>query len=240
MTGLLSAQKFRLRESFAAGPRCARRAVASSNARMLGLVALGYAIAAASPVLSPAEVHAYRGAAVGSAVGMYGEPAVAARYWREQSTSDCGEMAVADVVGEITGRQPSEQEVVSLAESTSSAAGPGPIWKGRGFTDIRDLPILLSHYGIASDNIQTDIDGLEHKLGAGHRVIAIVNAEVIWNRPGKRDFGNHFVVVTGIDTGSEVVHLNDSATRTGRDEQVSLETFERAWVPNYHSAIVTR
>jgi hypothetical protein len=171
---------------------------------------------------------------------MYGEPAVAARYWREQHASDCGEMAVADVVGEITGQQPTEDEVTAVAENTRSTAGSGSIWNPARFTDIRDLPKLLSYYGIDADNIQTDIDGLKRRLAAGRRVIAIVNAEIIWNRPGKRDYGNHFVVVTGIDTRSGVVHLNDSAIHTGRDEKVSIATFEQAWAPNYHSAVVTR
>jgi hypothetical protein len=203
-------------------------------AHVLGLVGIGYAIAAASPVVWPAA-----SAPAGAEIGMYGEPDVAARYWREQSTSDCAEMAVADVVGELTGRQPAEQEVIALAERTPSATGRGSIWRQSGFTDIRDIPILLSHYGIAADNVQTDIDDVKSKLGAGRKVIAIVNAETIWNRPSRSDFGNHFVVVTGIDARSGVVHLNDSAMHTGRDEKVSIATFERAWAPNFHSAVVT-
>jgi Peptidase_C39 like family len=213
--------------------------------RALGVVAVLSTLAAAASVVSPAAVHAYREAPVASLslnreVGMYGEPAVAAGFWREQHASDCGEMAVADVVGQLTGHQPTEQQITALAETTASTAGPGPIWKPTEFTDIRDLPILLSHYGIRADNVQTDIDVLKQKLGAGHKVIAILNAETIWNRPGTRDAGNHFVVVTGIDARSGVVHLNDSAINTGRDEKVSMATFEEAWAPNYHSAIVTQ
>src|SRR5437660_10215412 len=96
----------------------------------LGLVAVLYAIPAAASVVSPA--HARREAPVVSLtlslsreVGMYGEPAVAAAFWREQHASDCGEMAVADVVGQITGREPTEQEITALAENTSSTAGQG-------------------------------------------------------------------------------------------------------------------
>jgi hypothetical protein len=214
-----------------------------ATARALGLVALLYAITAAAPVISPAAVHANPWAPVprvGRDTGMYGEPAVAAAYWREQHASDCGEMAVADVVGQVTGRQPTEQQIIDVAENTSSTAGPGPIWKPAGFTDIRDLPILLWHYEIRSDNVQTDINVLKQKLREGHKIIAILNAETIWNRPGKRNSGNHFVVVTGIDTESGVVHLNDSAVNTGRDEKVSIATFEQAWAPNFHSAIVTQ
>jgi hypothetical protein len=211
-------------------------------ARALVLVAVLNAIAAAAPVVSPAAVHAAPEASVPSAgreAGMFGEPAVAAAYWREQHASDCGEMAVADVVGQVIGHQPTEQQIVALAEHTFSTAGPGPIWKPAGFTDIRDLPILLWHYGIKADNVQTNINDLKQKLREGHKIIAILNAETIWNRPGKRNSGNHFVVVTGIDTRSGVVHLNDSAINTGRDEKVALATFEQAWAPNFHSAIVT-
>jgi hypothetical protein len=214
-----------------------------ATARTLGLVALLYAITAAAPVISPAAVYTNPGAPVprvGRDAGMYGEPAVAAEYWREQHASDCGEMAVADVVGQLTGSQPTEQQITALAENNSSTAGPGPIWKPTGFTDIRDLPVLLWHYGIKADNVQTDINALKQKLRDGHKIIAILNAETIWNRPGKRNSGNHFVVVTGIDTRSGVVHLNDSAINTGRDEKVSIATFEQAWAPNFHSAIVTQ
>ncbi len=34
---------------------------------------------------------------------------------------DCVEMAVADVVGELTGKQPSEHQIVKLAQSTPSS-----------------------------------------------------------------------------------------------------------------------
>jgi hypothetical protein len=210
---------------------------------LVGLVALVSATAAASPVVSPAAVLAYSDAPVPGArhqAGMYGDPAAAAPYWREQHTSDCGEMAVADVVGQITGHQPTEQQITALAEKTPSTAGPGPIWKPPGTTDIRDLPVLLWHYGIGSDNIQTNTNDLTHKLGEGRKAIVILNAETIWNRPGKPKYANHFVVVTGFDSRSGVVHLNDSAINTGRDEQVPIAIFEQAWAPNYNSAIVTR
>jgi hypothetical protein len=172
---------------------------------------------------------------------MYGDPVAAARYWRPQHSSDCGELAVADVVGQITGRPPTEAQITALAEATPSAMGPGPVWRfPDGNTDIGNLPVLLWHYGIRSDNIQTDTGALERDLAEGRKVIALINAETIWNWPGKRDSANHFVVVTGIDTRARVVHLNDSGIVTGRDEQIPVATFERAWAPNHNSAIVTR
>lgn len=173
-------------------------------------------------------------------LGMYGDPAGAARYWHQQQWSDCGEMAVADVVGELTGRAPTEQQITAVAERTPSTVGAGPMWSLSANTDIRDLPMLLWHYWITADNVQTTTAGLEQALAEKRKVIVILNAETIWHRPGNRDTANHFVVVTGIDTKVAVVHLNDSGIKTGRDERVPLATFEHAWAPNHNSAIVTR
>jgi hypothetical protein len=195
---------------------------------------------AASLVASASAVHAASARPVNPDVGMYGDPVAAAPYWRQQHTSDCGEMAVADVVGQITGDEPAEQRITALAESTPSGVRRGPIWNPTKDTDIKDLPVLLAQYRIKADNIQTSIDELEHDLAERRRIIVIVNAETIWNRPGNRNAANHFVVVTGIDPGAGVVHLNDSGILSGRDEQVPIATFEQAWAPNHNSAIVTR
>jgi hypothetical protein len=218
------------------------RAKVAATARIVGIVALVCAAAAASLVALADAVRAETGISVPDAnyeLGMYGDPAAAAPFWRQQHSSDCGEMAVADVVGQITGREPTEQQITALAESTPSTAGPGPIWKPLGDTDIRNLPVLLWHYWIRADNIQTKTNALEQDLAEKRKVIVILNAETIWNRPGTRDSANHFVVVTGIDTKAGLVHLNDSGIKSGRDEHVPISVFEQAWAPNHNSAVVT-
>lgn len=63
------------------------------------------------------------------------------------------------------------------------------------------------------------------------------------------DFGNgasiynprsdHAVVVTGVDTENGIVHLNDSGTPTGRDEQIPMETFVEAWATSHDFMAVT-
>jgi hypothetical protein len=63
--------------------------------------------------------------------GMYGNPAAAAPYWRQQHASDCGEMAAADVIGQITGHEPTEQQITAVAESIPSGYGPGPMYNPR-------------------------------------------------------------------------------------------------------------
>ena len=37
-------------------------------------------------------------------------------------------MSVADVVGEITGNQPTEQQMITQAQNTPSGTNPGPIY----------------------------------------------------------------------------------------------------------------
>ena len=133
---------------------------------------------------------------------LYGDPTVAAPFWRyQQSDDDCVEMAVADVVGELTGKQPSEHQIVKLAQSTPSSVHSGPIYtkpkkhkSGEG-TSFDDEPTLLAHYGIravstdkesaATTRVATGMVALEQDLAKGRKVIAAVNAEVIWVSPSK-------------------------------------------------------
>jgi len=172
--------------------------------------------------------------------GMYGNPAAAAPYWRRQHASDCGEMAAADVIGQITGHEPTEPQITAVAESIPSGYGPGPMYNPPGGTDYRNLPKLLAHYGIQSNVVGTDTSALEQDLAGNRKVIVLLNGETIWNQPGKRTYPDHFVVLTGIDTKAGVVHLNDSGLGTGRDEQVPIATFEQAWATSHDTAVVTK
>lgn len=173
--------------------------------------------------------------------GMHGDPGAAAAYWRYQKQDrDCGEMAVADVIGQLTGNEISEEEIDGAAGNIPSSSHAGPIYAPGNRTSNRDLPVLLAHYGIASDGIKTDRPALERALDQGRKVIAGVNNRILWDEGGDRSRENHFVVVTGIDTRADMVHLNDSGIKAGRDEQVSLATFEAAWATSGNFAVVTR
>jgi hypothetical protein len=169
---------------------------------------------------------------------MYGCPQRAAQHWaRQHEGDDCGEMAVAMVVGQITGHAPSEQEVLDVAEHTPSTKVPGPIYDHKG-TWMDDLPVLLKHYHILNPKLDNpSMSDLEQDLGHMEGVIAFVNGPTIWNSPGDRTKMDHFVVVTGVDTNAGVVHLNDSGVDNGRDEQVPIATFEAAWAPSKHGAV---
>jgi hypothetical protein len=165
-----------------------------------------------------------------SASGVYGDPEAAAKYWQEQSLEDnCGLMAVADVVGEITGNAPTERQMIKLAEHTPSGANPGPIYaprddpshtNGNGGIEMADEVVLLDHYGIKSTMTydkhpeQTGLPALEQYLSNNRKIIAWVNSAIIWDTHDERAKADHFLVVTGIDTNKEIVHLNDPASNT--------------------------
>jgi Peptidase_C39 like family len=194
---------------------------------------------------------------------IYGDPAAAAKWWRHQNYDDCAIMASADVVGQVTGSEPSEDAIIRMAQSTPSVVHPGSIYmrpakgsatSGMG-TSTYDLPELLRQYGIrvvvsdrddsAKTHVPAGIEGLEQLLASGHKVIVSLNAEMIWHQPieNKDSNGNprsdHAVVVTGIDTVNNIVHLNDSGIKTGKDEQVPLNLFLKAWETSNERVVTT-
>ncbi len=186
--------------------------------------------------------------------GIYGDPAAAAKFWRQQSMEDnCGLMSVADVVGEITGKEPTEQQMITLAQNTPSGTNPGPIYapsadpsheNGNGGVEMADLVVLLDHYGIKSTMYwtahpeTTGMPALQQYLRTGRKAIAWVNSAVIWNTSDRRTKADHYLVVTGIDTDKQLVHLNDPGADHA-DEQVSVATFTTAWNPGEESIVVT-
>jgi Peptidase_C39 like family len=174
---------------------------------------------------------------------MYGNPGAAAPYWRYQHQEDCGLMAVADVVGQLTGREPSQMGIELRGVFTKSESHRGGIYRFDG-TSPEDLVVLLGRYGIQSQlTTGNTMAALEQDLAGGHKVIAAVNAETIWNYPpgkGNRTDADHAVVVTGVDTRNGIVHLNDSGTPNGRDEQLAMATFTHAWATSNNLLIVTQ
>ncbi|OBH35849.1 hypothetical protein A5692_11345 [Mycobacterium sp. E342] len=186
--------------------------------------------------------------------GIYGDPGAAAEFWQPQSLEDnCGLMAVADVVGEITGHAPTEQQMIALGESTPSQTNPGPVYaprgdpshtNGNGGIEMADAVVLLDHYGIKSEMTyaahpdQTGLPALERYLAHDRKVIAWVNSAVIWNTSDQRTKADHFVVVTGIDTNNQIIHLNDPGAEQP-DEQVAIPIFTTAWQTGQESIVVT-
>jgi Peptidase_C39 like family len=208
----------------------------------LGVLAVlvGAAVAAALiGSVGPARA-APKAPAPNTSSGMHGDPAAAAPYWRyQQQRFDCAEMAIADVIGEISGHLPTEDEITGTAADIPSASRPGPIYSG-GKTSNKDLVPLLAHYGIPADAVHPSTsDTLVRRLDQGRKIVVGVNDKILWDTPGDRSRENHFVVVIGIDTNANVVHVNDSGVEAGRDEQVSAATFEAAWAAADNFTVVT-
>lgn len=174
---------------------------------------------------------------------MYGNPEAAAPYWRYQHQQDCGLMAVADVVGQLTGREPSQIGIELRGIFSKSVAHRGDIYFFDGSAP-QDLVVLLQKYGIQSSLTEGNtMQTVERDLAGGHKLIAGVNAETLWDYPpgkGQRTRADHAVVITGVDTRDNVVHLNDSGTPNGRDERIPMATFTQAWATSNDLLIVTR
>jgi predicted double-glycine peptidase len=189
-----------------------------------------------------------------SPAGAYGNPAASAKYWIQQSLEDnCGLVSVAEVVGEITGQEPTEQQMISLGENTPSGTNPGPIYappndpshaNGNGGIEMGDEVVLLQHFGIKSamtdktNPDQTGLPALQQYLTDNRKIIAWVNSAVIWNTSDQRTKADHFLVVTGIDTNNQIVHLNDPGADHA-DEQVPVANFTAAWETGGDSIVVT-
>jgi hypothetical protein len=186
--------------------------------------------------------------------GVYGDPQADAKYWVQQSTEDtCGIASVAAVVGEVTGNAPTEQEVIRLAQHTPSSIRDGMIYlptgdpgheTDKGGIDMADTVVLLTHYSIKSHMTydkhpdEVGLPMLEQYLGANRKVIAWVNSGTILDSNDQRTSPDHFLVVTGIDTNSDTVHLNDPYADHG-NTKVSIAKFMTAWKIGQESIVVT-
>ncbi len=189
-----------------------------------------------------------------TAGGVYGDPDAAAKYWQQQSLEDnCGLASVADVVGEVTGHAPTEKQIIKLAQSTPSVIRDGPIYLptgdpghegDNGGIDMADAVVLLEHYGIKSHMTydkhpeEVGLPKLEEYLGANRKVIAWVNSGTILDTNDQRTAPDHFLVVTGIDTNNDIVHLNDPYADHA-NTTFSIAKFMTAWKIGQESIVIT-
>jgi hypothetical protein len=169
-----------------------------------------------------------------TASGVYGDPDAAAKFWQQQSLEDnCGLASVADVVGEVTGHAPTESQIIKLAQNTPSSIRNGPIYLPTG-----DPGHEGDNGGIDKHPEEVGLPKLEEYLGANRKIIAWVNSGTILNSSDQRATPDHFLVVTGIDTNNEVVHLNDPYA-DHPDTKVSIAKFMTAWKIGQESIVVT-
>jgi hypothetical protein len=217
-------------------------------------VSLVSACGLAPPSMRAATTSPSTATATATAGGVYGDPDAAAKYWQQQSLEDnCGLASVADVVGEVTGHAPTEKQIIKLAQSTPSVIRDGPIYLptgdpghegDKGGIDMADAVVLLEHYGIRSHMTydkhpeEVGLPKLEEYLGADRKIIAWVNSGTILDTNDQRTAPDHFLVVTGIDTNKDIVHLNDPYADHA-DTKVSIAKFMTAWKIGQESIVIT-
>lgn len=189
--------------------------------------------------------------------GVHGDPAYGSENWSQQTLDDCVLMATAHLIGLFTGTTPSETEIIARAAATPSSQHSGPIYhlptdpdnpndSGDGAAT-EDMPKLMEHYGLtgtytdddvaAAGGLPTGMAALREDLDIGQAVLVVADADILWNEPGAK-YGPHGVVVTGIDDGAGIVHINDSGPESGADEKLSIKDFEKAWGMYGHQMIV--
>jgi Peptidase_C39 like family len=215
----------------------------AAAARRAGLAGLMGAVAAATVIGfagaahadPPADPHHHGGR-------MYGNPTAAAPYCQKQTRDgDCALMAVADVVGQIKGRdqEPTEDEMLKRAKDTPSKVFPDQkIWQDA--TANGDIPVLLKTFGVDSENHRYDsIAEMAVDLDHGRKVIADVDPAIVYGLDNVKDTAGHSVVVTGIDTAADMVHVNDG-TQDGCNKQVPVDLFKKALSARGNMAVRTK
>ncbi|MCV7230560.1 C39 family peptidase [Mycolicibacterium komossense] len=199
---------------------------------------------------------------------MYGNPALNSKYWVAQSSSNCVLMATAMVIGQLTGKTPTEAQIVFEASTTPSV---DPDRAGRNMylglksnegVDRQDAMKLLANHGINSTltTYPGDPDAALEVVKAAldrpdQAVMVSIDADYIWSRldPRQRPTAdvanttNHMVALVGVDTSTNTVYLNDSGWDTvnpatgrpwGQNEAVPLDVFIKAWSAGDYRTIV--
>lgn len=176
---------------------------------------------------------------------VYGNPAAGIADWHLQHYGDCGEMAAEVVIHEETGVTLSETRIDAYA--LKSGAMPNGL---SGGTYITSIPSILGHYGVKSTEAPHSLTTIEADLKAGNRVIAYVDAGMIWNAdlpalaaygyPAQPDNGTptHLLVLDSINTTAGTATLTDSGGPWGADEVVPLSVFKASWATGFYTTIV--
>ncbi|MCX2712455.1 hypothetical protein [Mycolicibacterium sp. J2] len=188
----------------------------------------------------------------------FGNYAANLPYWIYQGKkASCSLMAIAGVVGQLTGSMPTEEAILNLARSTASDVyadetifvgdGDGKTGGHYGTNNV-DAVKLLNMYGLNADMTQYTkgqgalaLDDLEAALSDGQGAMVSIHNTTLYNGYLRKYLGydltplsgiqqsNHNVIVLAVDLDRNTVYLNDSAPKEGQGLAVPLDTFMRAW-----------
>ncbi len=102
-------------------------------------------------------------------------------------------------------------------------------WIRRAGTPLNYMGNLLEYNGLkVSRRYDASIDDIKEALENGNGIIAAVDSDKLYpERPDEEDATNHAVVVTGIDTNTEIITIFDPGNFIEVDFKLSL--FMKAW-----------
>lgn len=164
---------------------------------------------------------------------VYGEPTKNAKYWRGQSSGDCVLMSTAMAIGQLTGRTPTEAQIVFEAMNTPSRVDPDRmIYRGLKnsgkWAYSADAIALFELHGLSATRSSYQLDAGDEAFEAlkttiadpAKAVIAGIHADTVWNAvirgenptsPPLGTHSDHMITVLGYDSIEDVVYINDSA-----------------------------
>ena len=208
-------------------------------------------------------------AAAVAPVGIHGNPEANKQYLHQQGQCPtCVLMAVASVVGQLTGTIPGKEEIIMRATTTPSdttkgemiyqPGGTGDNGKHYGASYV-DAVKLLDSYGIdAVESQYTKNQGqralreLNAALDDHASVIVSIHAQSLYNGLSRRFLGrdltpqepgfksgNHAISVTGVDENRQLVFVNDSNLPTGA-YPIPLDLFLDVWKTSAYTTVIAR
>ncbi len=166
--------------------------------------------------------------------GVHGQDETA-WYQQQAVNGECVPTSVAMLVSEHTGEWLDYTDAVDTADELDLLAGEEGAWKGMW---AQQAEALLEHYGVEAHVEHGDLETLSDHLDEGHGVIAIIDANEIWDLPDGAGV-NHALVVTGVDEEAGTVILNDPGQPDGGGIEVPIDEFMDAWSDGGNQMVVT-
>lgn len=179
---------------------------------------------------------------------IYGNREKKVQYWAEQSGNTCALMSAAMLIGQLTGKMPSEKDMVAEAESTYSVTKQGGkiyLAAENNFVSTRDVLVLLEKHGINAvftlytrDQGDRALTNLEAALGQNKSVAVAIHSSTVWKfgpgetAPAAFIRSDHMVTVLAIDPTDNRVWINDTGLtkdKKGQDLALPLGVFMKAW-----------
>ena len=169
---------------------------------------------------------------------LHGDPSGDGAYWSKQTAAGyCVPASIAQIVHEFTGEHVTDEDVELVANEIGIELFPAD---GEPGMTLRQAEAVLDEYRIPSDLQRGSLGTIADHLDEGRSVIAFVDSGEYWDGEMEdRDAEpNHAPVVTGIDTVSGIVYLNDPGAPNGRALAVPADVFEDAWADGGYGMVV--